>query len=85
MANDIMHVPCVSRCGSLEEQTPENVGSQTIFFFSIPYLHHLTHFHSWKGMGDKRICGNTLEFSVQKYIRNRHSSSWDKIFFEQCD
>ena len=27
---------------------------------------------------------NIFEFSVQKYIRNRHFSSWDKIFVDQC-
>jgi len=25
-----------------------------------------------------------FEFRVQKYIRNRHFSSWDKTFVDQC-
>jgi len=28
---------------------------------------------------------NIFEFSVQKYIRNRHFSSWDKMFVDQCN
>jgi hypothetical protein len=33
------------------------------------------------GDGD---AGNIFEFSVQKYIRNKHFSSWAKIFVHQC-
>jgi hypothetical protein len=38
-----------------------------------------------KGVGDKRNYGNMLGFSVQKHIRNRHFSSWAKIFVDWCD
>jgi hypothetical protein len=34
-------------------------------------------------VGD-RNSGNIFEFIVQKYTRNRHYSSWDKIFVDQC-
>jgi hypothetical protein len=36
-----------------------------------------------KGVVDKEIL-ETFEFSVQKYIRNRHLSSCDKIVVDQC-
>jgi len=39
-----------------------------------------------KGVGDREILETcSFLFSVQKYIRNRHFSSWAKIFVDHCN
>jgi hypothetical protein len=85
IADDIIQVP-LSQQVSYNGRTGSCKYWITIHIVvSLAYSSSLDSLSLSERCGWWRSSGNIHEFSVQKYIRNRHFSSWEKIFVDQCD